>query len=166
MPTALRAATSNRTRSRIVTSVRQVFVWFWACTPTSETTNKSLLCAAALWRDHRAGGGPAGGAVDPPLDGRADRRLGGDVVGDHLVHDVAGGGPAGEDGVAVPACGHEVVLGDGVAGAGAEVHRGAGAGAVGGLADRRGDAAAGGRSGRGAGCRRGRSRWGCRWSGR
>src|SRR6266487_4273226 len=146
MPTTLSAATSTRMRSRIAASFPAGPVWFWACTPTSETTNKSLLFgAAALWCDHRAGGGPGGGAVDPALDGRADRGPGGDVVGDHLVHDVAGGGPAGEDRVAVAAGGHEVVLGDGVAGAGAQVDRRSGAGAVGGLADRAGDAAAGGR---------------------
>src|SRR6266498_4751556 len=145
MPTMLSAATSNRMRSRIAASFPAGPVWFWACTPTSETSNKSLFGAAALWCDHRARGGPGGGAVDPALDGRADRGLGGDVVGGHLVHDVAGGGPARQDRVAVAAGGHEVVLGDGVAGAGAQVDRRAGAGAVWGLADRAGDAAAGGR---------------------
>src|SRR6266487_1403827 len=145
MPTMLSAATSNRTRSRIVTCFPANPCSVLACTPTSETTNTSLFGAAALWCDHWAGGGPGGGAVDPPLDGWADRGLGGDVVGDHLVHDIAGGGPAGEDRVAVAAGGHEVVLGDRVAGPGAEVDRRSGAGAVGGLADGPGDAAAGGR---------------------
>src|SRR6266511_2203787 len=90
MPTMLSAATSNRMRSRTADSFPAGPDWFWARTPTSETSNKSLFGAAALGCDHRARGGSGGGAVGGLADRAGDAAAGGrgDVVGEAQPRDL------------------------------------------------------------------------------
>src|SRR6478672_6127149 len=96
---------------------------------------------SGLWLHDGATRASAG---DPALDGGADRCVGRDVAGGHLVQEVAGGAAAGEVRVAVAAAGHKVVDGE-VVGAGArQVDGGSRASTVGCLAHRTRDAAAGG----------------------
>src|SRR5262245_5919963 len=66
----------------------------------------------ALGRDDRAGRRAARRADDPALYGRADGPLRGDIIGEHLVHDVTSRRAAGENRIAVTSSRHEVVFCD------------------------------------------------------
>lgn len=78
-----------------------------------------------LWQDHRAVRCSSTIGIhtaDGTLDGRADRCIGRDIVGQHLVHDVLRSAAGVDIRIPVAARRHEVFLGDGVGGSSGQIN--------------------------------------------